>query len=78
LTGWSYVNNPSGGFWCAVLDWPYWKVFPVHFQIEQGKLCFKIAFDLEEIELEEGEFDANEEQDKRQSNVVRISQTAIP
>lgn len=78
LINWNYVNNPAGGFWCAVLDWPYWKGFPVHFQIEQGKLCFKIAFDPEEIDLEEGEFDAKKEQDEWQSILLEKAKTQFP
>jgi hypothetical protein len=48
LSGWSYVNNPSGGFWNAVLNWDYWNGFPVYLQIEQGKLKFKISTEEEE------------------------------
>jgi hypothetical protein len=53
LVNWGLVNNPAGGFWNAVLNWEYWNDFPVYIQIEQGKLCFKISTDPEEVELDE-------------------------
>lgn len=57
LVAWHYVNPPAGGgFWNACLNWEDWKGFPVYLQIEQGKLCFKICTDPEEIGYE-GEFD---------------------
>lgn len=62
LEGWGYVNNVAGGFWNAVIHWPFWKGFPVHFQIEQGKICFKICFD--EGETENVNFDPNIAQDE--------------
>lgn len=40
---WHFVNNRSGGFWNMSLNWGYWHHFPVYIQVEQGKLCFKIA-----------------------------------
>jgi hypothetical protein len=40
---WSYVNNQSGGFWCAHWHWAKWNGQEVYLQIEEGKLCFKIA-----------------------------------
>ena len=50
---WDAVNNPSGGFWCAVFPWEYWDGYPVYIQIEQGSLCFKICTDAEEVDLDE-------------------------
>lgn len=54
---WHWVNNPSGGFWNLCLTWGHWSNFPVYIQIEQGRLCFKIAvaedetgWDLSDIE----------------------------
>jgi hypothetical protein len=70
LTWWGYVNNPSGGFWCAVLIWPMWKGFPVHMQLEQRRLCFKISFDKNEIDIEESEYDKNTSQDEWQQIVL--------
>ncbi len=66
IINWNYVNNPQGGFWCAVLDWPFWKGFPVHFQIEsdKGRIAFKISFDRTEIADENNEFNADELQDE--------------
>ena len=49
---WHWVNNPSGGFWNLSLNWEYWHHFPVYMQIEQGKLCFKIAVSEDETGLE--------------------------
>jgi len=46
IEDWYYVNNPSGGFWNAVLNWDYWGIYPAYLQIEQGKLCFKISTDI--------------------------------
>ncbi|QEC79711.1 PD-(D/E)XK nuclease family protein [Mucilaginibacter ginsenosidivorax] len=49
IVAWNYVNNPAGGFWCAVLNWDYWNdLYPVYVQLEEGKLCFKISTDPEE------------------------------
>jgi len=46
---WGHVNNVSGGFWGAVLNWDYWGVFPVYLQIEEHKLCFKVSTDIPEM-----------------------------
>jgi hypothetical protein len=43
IVNWNYVNNPSGGFWNAVLNWHSWGKFPVYMQLEQHRLCFKIS-----------------------------------
>nr|WKN37903.1 PD-(D/E)XK nuclease family protein [Tunicatimonas sp. TK19036] len=43
IVRWDFVNNSSGGFWNAVLNWDYWGVYPVYLQTEQRKLCFKIS-----------------------------------
>ena len=50
---WGYVNNPNGGFWNAVLNWDYWNDYPAYIQLEEGKLCFKISTDPDEVELPE-------------------------
>ena len=55
LVGWDYVNNPSGGFWNAVLNWNYWGIYPAYVQIEQHKLCFKVSTDPAEVTMPEGE-----------------------
>ena len=53
LIDWNYVNNPNGGFWNAVLNWEYWDIYPAYLQIEQGKLCFKISTDPDELDMPE-------------------------
>ncbi len=53
IANWSYVNNPNGGFWSAVLNWEYWDIYPAYIQIEQGRLCFKISTDPDELEMPE-------------------------
>lgn len=53
IVNWHYVNNPSGGFWNAVLNWDYWSDYPAYLQLEQGKLCFKISTDPDEVDMPE-------------------------
>lgn len=54
IVNWHYVNNPSGGFWNAILNWEYWDIYPVYIQLEEGKLCFKISTDPDEpVEMPE-------------------------
>lgn len=53
IVDWGYVNNPSGGFWNAVLNWDYWDSYPAYLQTEEGKLCFKVSTDPDEVELPE-------------------------
>lgn len=53
IENWHYVNNPSGGFWNAVLNWDYWDIYPAYIQLEEGKLCFKISTDSDELEMPE-------------------------
>ena len=48
---WNYVNNPNGGFWNAVLNWDYWDIYPTYIQLEEGKLCFKVSTDPDEVEM---------------------------
>jgi hypothetical protein len=50
---WNYVDNP-GGVWNLSLNWEYWINFPVYIQIEQGKLCYKVAIEEGEADLGEG------------------------
>lgn len=40
---WSYVPNPAGGFWNAVLNWFDFESVCPYMQIEQGPLCFKVG-----------------------------------
>jgi hypothetical protein len=48
IENWGYVNNPSGGFWNALLNWFESDDAYPFMQIEQGNLCFKIG----EIEVD--------------------------
>lgn len=43
IVNWSYVNNPSGGFWNLVLNWFDHDGVCPYMQIEQGNLCFKVG-----------------------------------
>lgn len=70
FVNWFWVNNPSRGFWGAILLWSYYKGFPVYVQIEQERLCFKIGFDPEELDTEE-DFDANVIQDEWQGVILK-------
>lgn len=46
---WLRVNNASGGFWGAILNWDYWQnTYPVYLQIEEENLCIKISTDPKE------------------------------
>ncbi|MGE7774248.1 PD-(D/E)XK nuclease family protein [Chitinophaga sp. NPDC101104] len=56
---WHFVNNPSGGFWNMCLNWGYWHAFPIYMQIEQGKLCYKIAVHSEETNGDNSKMDVN-------------------
>jgi hypothetical protein len=62
IVTWHYVDNPSGGFWNLLLNWEQWHDFPVYIQIEQGKLCYKVALDKDETGLPDGTIDSNEVQ----------------
>ena len=53
IESWDYVNNPSGGFWNALINWDYWGIYPAYLQLEEGKLCFKISTDPNEVKLPE-------------------------
>jgi hypothetical protein len=54
IIDWDYVNNQSGGFWNAVINWDYYDIYPLYLQTEQYKLCFKISTDPEELDLPKG------------------------
>lgn len=53
IVNWHYVNNPNGGFWNAVLNWDYLGQYPIYIQLEEGKLCFKVSTDPDEVDLPE-------------------------
>lgn len=58
---WRKVNNPSGGFWNQPLtEWAYFENYAVFLQIEQGKLCFKICTDSNEVDFNEKETDRSD------------------
>lgn len=40
---WAYVPNPSGGFWAAWRHKTGWEGQTVYLQIEERRLCFKVA-----------------------------------
>lgn len=74
LVAWHYVNPPAGGgFWNACLNWEDWAGFPVYIQIEQGKLCFKIATHPDEIYYEEA-FNRNEKRNEWHRVLISQSQ----
>ena len=52
VLNWGYVNNFSGGFWNALLNWHQWGDFPLYMQIEQGNLCFKLSTHPEDTGFE--------------------------
>ena len=54
IIDWMFVNNQSGGFWNAVINWDYYDIYPLYLQTEQYKLCFKISTDPEELDLPKG------------------------
>jgi hypothetical protein len=54
IVDWGYVNNQSGGFWNAVINWEYYDIYPLYLQTEQEKLCFKISTDPEELDMPKG------------------------
>jgi hypothetical protein len=72
---WAFVNNPSGGFWAAVLLWSDYRGFSVYIQIEELRLCFKIGFSPEETDTEEV-FNANEIQDEWQQLLIEGARKA--
>jgi hypothetical protein len=60
---WHFVNNPSGGFWNLCLNWGHWRHFPVYIQVEQGKMCYKIAVAEYETGADNSKTDINKAQD---------------
>jgi hypothetical protein len=61
---WHWVHNPNGGFWNLCLTWKYWnECIPVYMQIEQQRLCYKIALGENETGLNNSETDINAIQD---------------
>jgi len=61
---WHRVNNFSGGFWNLCLTWRYWNEYiPIYMQIEEHRLCYKIALGEDETGLDSGQIDRNAVQD---------------
>ena len=70
LDSWSYVANPSGGFLGAW--WHFVEVgdCQMYLQFEQGKLCFKIAY--------EGAGDRSEVRNKEHAKLMRLVEGRYP
>lgn len=64
INTWHWVNNPNGGFWNLCLTWEYWdRHIPVYMQIEEQRLCYKIALGEDETSLNNTGTDINAIQD---------------
>ncbi len=70
---WHFVNNPSGGFWNLCLTWEYWDCVPIYMQMEQDKLCFKIALGEYETGLINEQSDINAIQDFAHSSLLKYA-----
>lgn len=71
---WHFVNNPGGGFWNMSLNWGYWGHFPIYIQIEQGKMCYKIALADYETGADNSKTDVNRVQDFVHSELLRFAE----
>lgn len=61
---WHRVNNPNGGFWNLCLTWEYWNdCVPVYMQIEEDRICYKIALGEDETGLDNKHTEVNAIQD---------------
>lgn len=60
----------------AIVNWPFWRGFPVHFQIEKGDISFKINFDPEETE--NINFDADHFQERWTKLLLTSSSNKFP
>lgn len=60
---WHWVNNPSGGFWNLCLTWEYWQEVPVYMQIEQNRICYKIALGEDETGFDNSRTEIDKIQD---------------
>lgn len=64
VVNWHRVHNPKGGFWNLCLTWKYWNEhIPVYMQIEENRLCYKIALGEDETDLNNSGTDINAIQD---------------
>ena len=50
IVNWHKVDNPSGGFWNALLSWTYLGKYPTYLQLEERKLCFKISTHIDDLD----------------------------
>lgn len=74
---WHWINNPNGGFWNLCLTWQYWNNnIPVYMQIEQQKLCFKIALGEDETDLENDQKNLNVTQDFVNEFLINFAQAS--
>jgi hypothetical protein len=79
LVNWNKLNNPNGGFINAIVDWPYWNEFPVHWQIEQGRIAFKFCTEASERgETDNSAHDINSLQDRWQSILLSNASNRVP
>lgn len=70
---WHRVNNPSGGFWNLCLTWDYWNGVPIYMQIEEQKLCFKIAPGKVETGFDMSDQEMNRVQDLAYSHLMQYA-----
>lgn len=56
VSNWDWVNNKSGGFWNAIMNWNYWGCYPFYIQLEEGKLCFKVSTDPNDVDIPKDTF----------------------
>jgi len=60
---WHRVNNQAGGFWNLSLNWEYWNDIPLYMQIEERKICFKIAANEIETNIDTSQTNVSSIQD---------------
>ena len=73
VINWHFVNNPSGGFWNLLLNWEQWQDVPVYMQIEQGKLCYKIALGADQTGIDDAKTSLNQIQDFVHSKLLEYA-----
>lgn len=70
---WHWVSNPSGGFWNLCLTWKQWHDVPVYMQIEQTRVCYKIALGEDETGLDNAGTEINKIQDYVHSALIQFA-----
>lgn len=74
ITYWGKVNNPAGGFWNAgITEWRYKRHYALFLQIEQGKVCFKLCTDPNEVNFDDGKIDRSEFRDKLSGRILQAA-----